>query len=67
MNIVSQAQNRFFRACAQSAMDGCPPADVVEEGIASVHGVKVRDYPQHVMDGKPYKGRFPNRLKVKVK
>lgn len=65
MKIVSQAQNRFFRACAQSGMDGCPPQKVVDEGIDSVHGVKVRHFPQHVMDGKPYKGRFPNSKKVK--
>jgi hypothetical protein len=66
--VVSRAQNRFMRACAgQNAMDGCPPANVVDEFIEATHGMKVRELPQHVMDGVPVKGRFPNRLKTKLK
>ena len=62
-SIVSQAQNRYMRACAgQNAMDGCPSPKVVEEFIDSVHGTKkVRHMPQHVMDGKPVRGRFKRR------
>lgn len=64
--VVSRAQNRFMRACARASMDGCPPPKVVDEFIGATHGMRVRDLPQHVMDGKPVKGRFPNRLKTKL-
>jgi len=65
-HIVSQAQNRFMRACAgQNAMDGCPSPKVVEEFIGSVHGThKVKVMPQHVRDGKPVRGRFPKSQKT---
>ena len=65
--VVSRAQNRFMRACAgQRAMDGCPPADVVERFIEATHGKRVRDYPQHVRDGAAVHGRFPNKWKTQL-
>lgn len=48
MPVVSQAQNRFFRACqANRNIDGCPPAKVVNEFISATHGKKVRRLPEH--------------------
>ena len=65
--VVSRAQNRFMRACAgQKGLDGCPPADVVERFIEATHGKRVRDYPEHVVDGAAWRGRFPDRWKAKL-